>query len=104
MKLHVNFEGGNNPVLSIIPKSSSKASELRDLVQRLSIENPALTFAKEYRKYEHNEPSYFCNLSEEQIEQIASVADKLANLWKDSPEDGGSPEINIIKLLEKLLN
>lgn len=104
MKISFYIEDGSNPVLNVLPKSEGNIQKLREQVQNLEIENPALTFAREYRKYEHNEPSAFSNLSDAQIEQIAKIADSLADLWKTTEEPKGEPRICIIKLLENLLN
>ncbi len=104
MKISFYIEDGSNPVLNVLPKSEGNIQKLREQVQNLEIENPALTFAKEYRKYEHNEPSAFSNLSDAQIEQIAKIADFLADLWKTKEEPKGEPRINVVKLLEILLN
>lgn len=104
MKTAIVLENGSSPVLQIIPRSYEHLSELRFFIQNLEIENPALTFAKEYRKLEHNEPSAFDTLSEGQLEQIASLVNSLADFWRTEQDKTGEPRLNIVKLLEILLN
>ena len=46
MKISFYIEDGSNPVLNVLPKSEGNIQKLREQVQYLEIENPALTFAK----------------------------------------------------------
>lgn len=95
----------NKPIPKVVPEESEPISELRESIQRLNIKNPAMTFASEYAKYEQSKGSMFDALSEEEIERIACAVNNTAELFKEPSNlsDGGEPEINLLRLLERLL-
>ena len=95
----------SKPIPKIIPETSESQNELRELVHHLTIKNPSMTFASEYKKYEESKGSMFDALSEQEIERIARAVNNTSELFKEveNQSDGGEPEINLLRLLERLL-
>ena len=95
----------SKPIPKVVPETSESQNELRELVHHLTIKNPSMTFASEYAKYEESKGSMFDALSEQEIERIARAVNNTSELFKEveNQSDGGEPEINLLRLLERLL-
>lgn len=78
------------------PGDSKDIKALRDCLRLLEIQNPLCSFVV------RQDGGFYDNLTEDEIQRDAWVADTLSALWKNADDDPGQPQMNAFSVLARM--